>query len=91
VGDTDDDWDVDAKDYSTLIGQFGLIALLGPLDADADGDFDVDIDDFAIMRSNFQLGVPSSPGAEAAPAAVPEPATLCLLALGGLALLRRRR
>ncbi|MDP7288818.1 MAG: PEP-CTERM sorting domain-containing protein, partial [Phycisphaerae bacterium] len=58
--------------------------------ADFDGDGDVDLDDFVIIRENF--GFTSAPQ-PAAPdfSATPEPATMSLLALGGLMVLRRRR
>ena len=54
--------------------------------ADFNGDGRVDLADFAIMRANFGFGVPSAPEYGAT---IPEPATLTLLALGGLAMLRR--
>jgi len=48
-------------------------------------DTNVDDDDLSVLLGNWTG--PPSPGA----AAVPEPATLALLALGGLAVIRRRR
>jgi len=56
-------------------------------DGDFDGDYDVDRDDFVILRDNFGLCAPGKGGSEL----TPEPAALSLLALGGLALLRRRQ
>ena len=87
-GDTDGDWDVDADDYVNLVAQFG-----GPPGADSadfNGDNFVDLEDFAIQRGNFGFGVVSAPDAEFG-ATTPEPATLTLLTLGGLALIRRRK
>jgi len=87
-GDTDIDWDIDSKDLDTFTGHFGMTGPPGMLAGDFDGDGDVDLDDFAAMRKGFGFGVPP-----AAPAATPapEPATLGLLAIGGLAVLFRRR
>jgi len=48
------------------------------------GDFDVDDDDLSILLSNWT-------GAPPAGAIIPEPATLSLVAFGGLAVMRRRR
>ncbi len=44
--------------------------------------------DFAILRENFGFGVTAAPEFEAT---VPEPGTLSLLVLGGLAVIRRRK
>ncbi|MDP6634042.1 MAG: PEP-CTERM sorting domain-containing protein [Phycisphaerae bacterium] len=65
----------------------------GVLAGDIDDDGDVDLDDFSLLRQGFGFGVPAPPASAppAAGAAIPEPATLCLLAFGGLAALRRRR
>lgn len=86
-GDTNDDDIVDASDYGNLIAQFG--GPPGVDSADFNGDIFVDLADFAIMRGNFGFGV-SSPDAEFG-ATTPEPATLTVLALGGLAILRRHK
>jgi hypothetical protein len=51
--------------------------------ADFNGDNTVNDDDLAVLLSNWKQGTP--------PTVVPEPATLALLVLGGLAMLRRRR
>lgn len=80
-GDTNDDHIVDKSDLANFVAQFG-----GPPDtenADFNGDIFVDLEDFAILRGNFGFGAVSSPDAEFG-AAIPEPSTLILLALGGL-------
>ena len=83
-GDTNGDDKVDLYDLDRFENQFG-----GPPSGDS-ADFDnngiVDLDDFAIIRGNWNFGVVPT-----APEAAPEPATMSLLALGGLMALRRRR
>ncbi|MDP6636480.1 MAG: PEP-CTERM sorting domain-containing protein [Phycisphaerae bacterium] len=87
-GDTDGDRDVDTTDLSNLIAQFG--GSPGAQSADFNGNGTVDLEDFVILRGNFGLGVVSAPAAEFG-ATTPEPATLTLLTIGGLLLLRKRR
>jgi hypothetical protein len=78
-GDFDIDGDVDGVDFG--IWQVGFPMASGALlgDGDADGDGDVDGIDFGIWQANYSTIM------------TPEPATLGLLLLGGLALIRRRR
>jgi len=87
-GDTNGDDIIDYSDLDNLAAQFG--GAPGIDSADFNGDNFVDLEDFAILRANFGLGVESAPDAEFG-AITPEPATLSLLALGGLALVWRRK
>ncbi len=79
-GDADGDGDVDAFDLGLWQTQFGETG--DGLSADFDADGDVDAFDLGIWQINFGTGVG---------AAVPEPATVGLLAAGGLVTLAGRR
>ena len=81
-GDANFDGCADGLDYVVWSSNYKQSGNWG--DADFNGDASVDGLDYVIWSNNYLQGCPASPGA------VPEPATLSLLALGGLALLRRR-
>ena len=87
AGDANGDGVVDAVDYIALKTNFGMRegATLAQGNFDADIDGNVDWDDLQILIANFGTrGVGRAPPA-------PEPATLGLLAIGALAVIRRRR
>ena len=81
-GDANNDGVVSADDYASVQANFGDTGTPGlPGDANLDGL--VSADDYASVQSNF--------GATAGGIPVPDPATLSLLALGGLVMLRHRK
>ena len=86
-GDTDQDGDVDDSDlgnalanYTGPIGEAGEKAFIN---GDTDGDGDVDDSDLGTALANYTGPIN--------PAAVPEPTSFALLALGGVMLVKRRR
>ena len=88
-GDVDGDGNVDLADMGIFEAQFGMSGLPlppGENSPDLDADGDVDLDDLVFIRDNFGFVTPAAPAA-----ATPEPATMTVLAIGGLAVLRRRR
>ncbi len=80
-GDFNLDGAVDAGDLALLGTNFGAAGSFGWADGDANGDGVVDAGDLALLGSNF--GTVVHP--------VPEPVTMSLLAIGGAALLRRKK
>jgi len=78
--DTDGDGDVDLDDLFAVRNNFGATGTTLS-DGDTNGDGNVDLDDLFAVRNNF--GTTND--------AVPEPATISLLALGGLAVLKLKR
>jgi hypothetical protein len=85
-GDTNGDGIVNDADLANFEAQFG--GAPGAESADFDGDGDVDAHDFATIRGNWGFGTAPAP---LPGGATPEPATMSLLAIGGLAVLRRPR
>jgi hypothetical protein len=83
-GDIDLSGTVDAADYIALKTHMGTGSSGTWCDGDLDRDGDVDWSDLELLMGN--IGRTSG----AASGLIPEPATLCLLALGGLAVMRRR-
>src|SRR5262249_14681963 len=92
--DADMDGAVGLSDYLTILDNFGQFALWD--NGDFDRDFEVGLSDYLAILDNFgkdigPLGDPTSGAVAGVPVAAPQPATLPLLGLGGLTLIRRRR
>jgi hypothetical protein len=76
-GDANEDGKVSFADYLALEANFGQFPRYWQ-DGDFNGDFKVSFADYLVLEANFGKGAP-------------EPATMALLALGGLSMLRRRK
>ncbi len=86
AGDCMMDHDVDGGDLAVMGGNW-LLSGKTWADGDFNDDGQVDGGDLALMGGNWMWSLPPAPEG----AAIPEPATVALLALGGAALIRRRR
>jgi hypothetical protein len=84
-GDFDLNGIVNVSDLGILATYYGNLVGMKWANGDADGDEDVDVSDLGILATYY--GMVTSSG----PATTPEPATLGLLAAGGLVLPRKRR
>jgi len=94
-GDTDGNGIVDDTDMANFELAFGLagaeLTVEGfAFDPDFDNDGDADLDDFVTLRESFGNNYNEAPSIPDL-SQTPEPATMSLLALGALAVLRRRR
>jgi hypothetical protein len=81
-GDANNDGVVSAGDYASVQANFGNTGPIGIL-GDANMDGVVSAGDYASVQANF--------GNTSTPQVTPEPATMSLLVLGGIAMLKRRR
>ena len=84
LGDANDDGFVGAADLDTLLANWGNTVAAGQ-NGDLSGNGIIDQADLDLVQANFGNGTPP------AGPVVPEPGSLILLGLGGLALVRRRR
>ncbi|XAL98252.1 PEP-CTERM sorting domain-containing protein [Phycisphaeraceae bacterium D3-23] len=82
TGDIDGDGFVGAADLDILLANWGSLTLPGQ-SGDLNGNSRIDQGDLDIVQANFGNGTP--------PSVVPEPGSLLVLGLGGLALVTRRR
>ncbi len=83
-GDFDADNDVDGVDFGLWQAGYPTASGASLINGDADADGDVDGVDFGIWQANYPTNLGGA-------AAIPEPATLGLFVIGGLALLKRRK
>jgi hypothetical protein len=95
AGDTNGDGfvnETDRANFELALGLAGaeLIAKGFAFDPDFDNDGDADLDDFVMLRESFGNNYNLAPAVPDLSQA-PEPTTMSLMALGALAILRRRR
>ena len=83
AGDINEDGVVDAADYIILKQNYGTAGSATPAMGDLNGDTNIDATDLGLLATAIN--------AAAGKAVTPEPATLALLAFGGLAVIRRKR
>jgi hypothetical protein len=88
-GDANLDGKVDGADFLVWQNNFGTASGATWSTGDFNGDGKVDGADFLLWQNNFGADYTSTSASVSA--AVPEPATLTLLSLGALGLIRRRR
>ncbi len=88
-GDADLDGDVDIFDVAKVQTSYGQSSGMTWADGDFNADGIVNIFDVALLQPNYGVGVAQSPAAS--PTAVPEPASLVLMAIGLALLLARAR
>ncbi len=84
AGDFDADNDVDGIDFGLWQTGYPMASGATLSDGDADADGDVDGIDFGLWQENYPTNLGGA-------VTIPEPATLGILLMGGLALLKRRR
>jgi hypothetical protein len=89
-GDLDLNGTVDGTDYDTMKFYFGTTSGMTWQEGDLDYNGTVDGLDYDVLKFNYGATLPAAPSLASAPGVVPEPATLVLLGLGAVALLKRR-
>jgi hypothetical protein len=89
LGDVDLNGTVDFEDFLDLADDYGNTG--GWQSSDIDGDGSVNFEDFLKLAANYGSGTLFDAPAPAAQIATPEPATMTLLAIGAVALAKRRR